>query len=108
MGHFVQLLQKRDRFQAFTAAKRIRNPLAFLAAVIEIKHGGDGIDAQAVQVEFAQPVERIGKQEIANFVTAIIENVSAPVGVLAFAWIFVFVERRAVESSQGESILRKM
>src|SRR5688572_26023653 len=40
--------------------------------------------------------------------TAIVENVSAPVRMLTFSRIVMFIKRRAVESSERKGIFRKM
>src|SRR5437899_4688723 len=59
-------------------------------------------------MKLAQPEKRIANQKIPNLVTAIIENVSAPIRVLTFARIEVLVQRRAVESPQRKRVFRKM
>ncbi len=68
------------------------------ARVVQIQHGRHGIDAQAVDVEFAQPVERVRQQEIAHFIAAEVEDERAPFAMLALARVGVFVERGAVEA----------
>ena len=108
MRRFVQFFQQRDRFQVLAPAKFVCHPLAFFAAVVEIEHGRNCIDAQPIEMKLAQPEECIGDQKITNFVAPVVENVSAPIGMLAFAWIKVLVKRRAVESSQRKRVFRKM
>src|SRR5205814_10028798 len=108
MRNFVELFYESDRFQVFAAAKLIRQPLAFFAAVIEIEHRCDCIDSQSVQVKLAQPEQRVRDQKVANFIPAIVKDVSAPIGMLAPSGIEMFVERRAVEARQGERVFGKM
>ncbi len=60
MGDHVHGLEEFDGFEIFAAAVPVGNPLAFLAGVIKIKHGGDGIHAEAVDVVFVQPEEGVG------------------------------------------------
>ena len=55
----VQLLEKRDRFEVLVAAVAVRNPLARLSVIIEIQHRRDRVDTQSVDMELAQPVERV-------------------------------------------------
>ena len=71
-----------------------RNPFALLAGIIEIQHRRDGIDAQSVDVERLDPVSRTRKQEVADFVAAVIENVRAPVGMESLTWIGMLVISR--------------
>ena len=44
----VEAAQEGDRFEVLPAAMLVRNPAARRPAVVEIEHGGDRIDAQAV------------------------------------------------------------
>ena len=82
MGQAVELSQELDRVDVLAAAVAVRHPLPFLARVIEVEHGRDRVDAQAVGVELAQPVERVGEQEVADFVAAVVEDQRAPVAML--------------------------
>jgi hypothetical protein len=79
-----------------------------LAAVVEVEHRGDRVDAQAVGVEFAEPPERAGDEEIAHFVAAVVENVGIPVGMIALARVEMLVQRGAVEAAERERVLGKM
>ena len=54
----VHLLQEADGLEVFVAAIFVRHPFAVLARIVEVEHRGDGIDAQAVEMEFLGPVER--------------------------------------------------
>ena len=58
-------------------------PLALLAGVVEVEHRGDGVDPDAVDVELLQPVQRVGDEEVAHLLAPEVEDVGAPVGVLA-------------------------
>src|SRR2546421_5380210 len=102
MRRFVEFLQKRNRFEILSSAKFIRYPFAFFAAVIEVEHRRDRIDAQTVQMKLAQPIQRIGDQKITHFVAAIIENVSAPIGMLALARIEMLIQSGPIEASERE------
>src|SRR6185436_13026153 len=83
-------------------------PLTGFAAVVEIQHGCDGVDAQSVDVKLVDPVERVRDEEIANFVAAIVEDQRAPVGMLTETRIFMLEQRSAVETTQSVVVLRKM
>ena len=61
---FVELFEKRDRLEVFAAAVAVREPLARFAAVVEVEHRCDRVDAQAVDMEFLEPIQRVGNEEI--------------------------------------------
>ena len=104
----VHLLQEADRFQVLPAAVDIRRPAAVGARVVQVQHRGDGVDAQAVDVELLDPESGIGDQEVADLVAAEVENESAPVELLAAARVGVFVERGAVEAGQCPFVAREV
>src|SRR5258707_15320911 len=108
MSYFVQLLDERNRFQIFAAAKFVRHPLAFFAALIEIKHRSDCVDPQSVEMKLAQPEQRVCDKEIAHFVAAIVEDVSTPVGLLGSCRIEGFVKRRTVEAPPSKRVFGKI
>src|ERR1035441_4880444 len=61
-------------------ARRAPRPAAPGAArVVEVQHRGHRVDADAVDVVFAQPEQRIGDQEVAYLVAAGVENERAPI-----------------------------
>ncbi|PHR74196.1 MAG: membrane protein insertase YidC [Lutibacter sp.] len=86
----------------------IGHPLAGLAAVVTVEHGGHRIDAQAVDVEGLQPVEGAGDQEALNLLTTQIEDQGVPVLVEAFARVGVLVELRSVEAGQAVGVGREV
>ena len=104
----VELLDERDRVEVLAAAEYVGNPFALAARVVEVDHRGDGVNAQAVGMEFAQPVKRAGGQEIAHLGAAVVEDVGAPFGMIALARIGVLEERGAVEAAEAEFVLGKM
>ena len=63
----VHLLQERDRVEVLPAAVDVGQPLPLGAGVVEVEHRGDGVDAQAVDVELVDPVQRVGDEEVAHF-----------------------------------------
>ena len=105
---FVEALQEVDGFEILAAAEAVGDPFALLARIVEVQHGRDGVDAQAVDVEFAQPVERVRQQEIADLVAAEVEDERAPFAVLALARVGVFVEGGAVEAPQSVGVAREV
>src|SRR5690348_15000917 len=71
---FVHLFDESDGLEIFAAAELVGEPLAFLAGIIEVEHGSDGVYAEAVNVIFVEPEEGVGEEEIADFVASVIEN----------------------------------
>ena len=97
-----------DRLEVLAAAELVGDPLAGLPRVVEVEHRGDGVHAQPVDVELAQPVERVAHQERPHLVPAVVEDERAPVLVLALPRIGVLVEGGAVEAGQPVRVLREM
>ena len=108
VGRGVDLLQERDRLEVLAAAVLVGQPLAGLARVVEVEHRGDGVDAQPVDVELLEPVQRVGDQEVAHLAAAEVEDERAPVRLLAAARVGVLVERGAVEAGQRPGVLREV
>ena len=108
MHRLRQLFQELYRFQVLAPAVFVRQPAPIRATVIEIEHRGDRINAQAINVAFLNPEERVGDQKIAHRIAPIVEDVRAPIWMLAFAWIEMFIECRAVEAPKRESVFRKV
>ena len=104
----VETLDEVDRFEVLAAAVAVGQPLAVLAAVVEVEHRGHGIDPQAVDVVVVEPKERARNQIVGDFVASVVEDQRAPVGMLALPWILVLVERGAVEATQPVAVPREM
>ena len=100
-----RLLQERDVLEVLAAAVAVGHPLPVLSGVVQVQHRGDRVDPQAVHVELLEPVAGVGDQEVAHLVAAGVEDVGAPVGVLAAAGVRVLVQRGAVEAGERELVL---
>ena len=94
----VELLQERNRFEILASAEAVRHPLALLARVVEVQHRRHGVDAQPVDVVLAQPEERVREQEVLHLGATEVEDVRAPVRMVAASRVVVLVERGAVEA----------
>jgi hypothetical protein len=66
----VQPMNEVDRLEVLAPAVAVRNPLAGFAAVVAVEHRGDRIDAQAIDVEGLDPVERARQQEAGDLAAA--------------------------------------
>ena len=104
----VELADEVDCFQVVVAAVPVGHVVALATAEVEVEHRGDRVDAQAVEVELLQPVERARDQERAHFVPLVVEHQRAPVLVLRLARIGVFVQCAAVEVGETVCIAREM
>ena len=67
VGFLVEAAEEVDGFEIFASAEFVGNPLALLARIVEIEHGGDGVHAQAVDVIFVEPEHGARHQEAADF-----------------------------------------
>ena len=56
----------------------IGDPLPILTAVVEVEHRGHRIHPNAVDMVLVEPEQRIGHQEVAHLVAAIVEHQGAP------------------------------
>ncbi len=59
-------------------------------------------------MELVQPVERVGQEEVADFVPPVVEDERAPLPVLSLAGVRVLVEGRAVEAREPVRIFWKV
>ena len=85
----------------FPAAVLIGYPLAFVTGIVEIKHGGNGINTQSINVKLFKPINSVRNEEIHHFTAAEIENVRSPVFMFSGARIFMFIECRTIEPSKS-------
>ena len=104
----VHLAQELDGLEVFAAALLVGDPLAFLARIVEVEHRGDRIHAQAVDMVFLGPEQRVVDEERHHLAAAEIVDRGVPVGMEALAGVLVLVERRAVEASQPVLVGRKV
>ena len=104
----VELAQEADRLEVLVAAVPVGLPLALFAGKVQVQHGGDGVHAQAVEVELLEPVDRVRDQEAQHLVALEVENQRAPVRVAGLDRIVVLVQGRAVEIGQSVPVAREM
>src|SRR5438132_2597938 len=108
VANFFETFQKIDGIEIFAAAKSVRDPLSFLARIIEIQHRRDRIHPQTVDVILVEPEERIRDEKIADFIAPEIKNERAPIRLLALARVHVFVKIGAIEFGQTMRVFREM
>ncbi len=107
--HFgVEAAQESDGVEVFPAAIFVRDPAACGPAIVEIEHGGDRIDAQAVDGIALQPEQRVRHQEVDDLGAAVVVNQGAPVEMTALQRVGVLVQRGAVEMAEAMRIVGKM
>src|SRR5947209_6821855 len=83
------LAREVNAFEVLATAELIRSPAPGGSAVIEVEHRGDGVNTQPVNVALAEPEERVGDEKISDLVATVVENVRAPIGMLAETRVFV-------------------
>ena len=86
----------------------VRRPLAGPTRVVAIQHRCDRVDAQPVDVELVEPVQRVGDQEVAHLVAAVVEHIRAPVGMLTALRVGMLVQRGAVETAEAPVVAWEM
>ena len=104
----IQVLEELDRFQILVAAVLVRAPVASGSAVVQVQHGCDSIDAESVHVILVQPVQRIADQEVLDLCLLIVEDLSAPVRMLALPGVSVLIAGLSVEVRKAEGIPREV
>ncbi len=104
----VHLLEEGDGVLVLAAAVLVRGPLAVFARVVEVEHRGDGVHAQAVDVELLAPERGVGDQEVAHLLAAVVEGEGAPVGVFRTQRVPGFVEMLPVELRERPVVAREV
>ena len=104
----VHVFEELDRFQVLASTEDVRKPLAVIARVIQVQHRRDRIHANAVDVIHVEPEPRTRQQEVADLEAAVVEDVRAPIGMLAESRIGVLVAACPVEAAERVSIHREV
>ena len=97
----VQVAQEGDGVGVLVTAIGVGHPFPWLAAKVEVEHGGHGVHPQAVEVVVLQPEKCVADEEVAHLITAIVEHQALPLRVVAAPGVGVFVQSRAVELAQA-------
>ena len=104
----VQMLEELDGLEVSVSAVLIRYPLAILAAIVEVEHGRHRIDTESVDVILVIPVQCVADEEVLYLILTVIEDLRAPVRMLALPRVGILVGRGAVEIRQSLRILREV
>ena len=86
------------------AAVHVGQPLAGLAVVVQVEHGGHRVHPQAVHVVLLQPEHGRGEEEGAHLRPAEVEHVGPPFLVLPLPGVGVLIGGAAVEVVQPEGV----
>ena len=100
----VHVLDEFHSFQIFSAAVFIWCPFAVVLAEIQIQHGSHRVYAQTVDVVFIQPEQGVSNKEVADFFSAVVENISAPLEMFSPSGVLMFIQCCAVEPPQTEFV----
>ena len=79
LRRLVALAQERDGVEVLPAPVAVRHPAALFAGVVEVEHGSDSVDPQAVGVVAVEPEPGTRDEKRANLVAGVVELVAAPV-----------------------------
>ena len=102
------MFEKFNRFQIFIVPIFICYPLAVLFSIIQIQHGSHGIHPEAVYMVMLHPHQRAAYQEVFHLVLAIVKNLGAPVRMLAFFRVCIFIQAGSVKLCKAMGIPREM
>ncbi len=73
----------------------------FSQAVVVVQHRCDTVEAEAVEMEFLEPVFAVGEQEMQHFILSVVETQRVPCGVVAPRGVVVeILVGSAVEASE--------
>ena len=108
MDHTVQMLQKFDCFQIFLSTVNIRDPFAFVLAVIQIEHRCHSVHTDSVRMEYIDPEQCIGDQIVLHFRSAIIVNKSSPMRMTSLSPVSMLIQACSVKGCQSLFVLREM
>ena len=75
-----------------------------LPRVVEVEHRRDGVDPEAVDVVALEPEQGVAEEEVADLGPAVVEDLRAPVAVLAQPGVLVLVEVGAVEVAEAVEV----
>ncbi len=104
----IELLEKRDRFKVFPPAVDIGHPLPVLAAIVEVEHGSDRIDAQTIHMVFLDPEHGVRDEETFDLVAPKIKDAGSPMCVLTLVHILIFIQGLSIELVQPMGVLREV
>ena len=105
VADLVELLEELDRLEVLVAAEDVGDPLAGLPRIVEVEHRGDGVDPEAVDVVALEPEQGVAEEEVLHLGPAVVEDLRAPVLVLAEPGVLVLVEVGAVEEAEAVEVL---
>ena len=108
INRLIKFFQESRGFQVFIAAKFVGYPLPLLAGIVQVEHGGHGIDAQAIRMVAVQPEEGIGDKERTHLVAVVVEDAAFPIGMEAQARVGMVVEMRTIKIGQAVGIGREV
>ena len=104
----IEMFQKFNGFQILLAAINIRAPFTILSSIVQIEHRSHRIHTQSVNVILFNPIQCIGNEEVADFLTSVIKDQCSPVRMFASLRIRIFIERLPVKTCQSVQISWKM
>ena len=85
-----------------------RHPFAVISPVVQIEHGGNGVDAQPVNVELLAVIECIGYEETDDFRTSEIKGQGSPAFVFGLPRGGIFIKGLAIKGNQTVFVFREV
>ena len=100
----VESLDELDRFKVLMAAVLVGYPFAVSSVIVEIKHRGDSVNADAVNMILVEPEHSGGDEEGDDFVSRVVKDVGAPFLVLALAAVLILIAVDTVKAAEAVSV----
>ena len=107
-GDDVQPLQELNGLQVLSPPMNVADPLPFLAGVVGVEHGCDGVGSKAVHVVPVQPEQGVSEEEVGHLVPAVIEDQGLPVRMIRSPGIRVLVDAGPIEGRQAVVVRGEM
>src|SRR5262249_52436041 len=105
VAELVEAFQELDGVQVFIAPEGVGDPFPRFAGIVEVEHGGDGIDSESVDVVAIEPEQGITEEEISDLGAAVVEDLGAPVAMFAQPGIGMLVEMRAIKVAKAVNVV---
>ena len=104
----IKMFEKFNGLQVFIAAVFVRDPLAVLFAVVQVKHRRHRVHPQSVHMEFLNPEQGVGDEEVFHFRLAVVKNFRPPVGMFAQPRVGMLKKGFPVKIRQAMGVSGKM
>ncbi len=108
IDNLVEPLQKVNGIEILLATVNIGNPFSLVPRIIQIEHGGYGVDPEPVDVVAVEPEQGTADQERSDLVAAVVEDVAFPFGMEALLGVGMLEQIGPIEVHQTMLVTGKV